>query len=135
MSSEIQTMDRGLEIKVKSPNCDKICQNNHPNENSPERLLVNVPEHIQNSLDCLLDFYTEQGLKPVITLTGNALDIVCEFINHIQNNLPESFISTGKDVIDFIIDKLCDHCRNNSIGNIDFNFEFNRKMSEGCTAC
>ena len=89
-------------------------------------LMINVPQHVQPSLDKILDYYTENSKKPIIKLCGNPLEIVCDFITQIEASLPENLLSNGRDVIDFMIHNLCEFCREKNVNHLTFNFVFHR---------
>lgn len=93
---------------------------------SSKELMIDVPMHIQPSLDKILDYYTENSLKPVIKLCGNPLDVVCDFITQIEASLPENLINNGRDVIDFMTHNLCEFCREKNVSHMTFNFIFHR---------
>lgn len=91
-----------------------------------KELMIDVPMHVQPSLDKILDYYSENGKKPIIKLCGNPLDIVCDFITQIEATLPENLVNNGRDVIDFMINNLCGFCREKNVNHMTFNFIFHR---------
>ena len=124
MHAELKQSDRAFVVDVVNDNGTSA---NRANDGG-EDLIVNVPEHIQPSLDGVLDYYTQNGQKPEIKLSGSPLNIVSEFIAQVEATLPESLLNSGRDIIDFVIASLCQFSRDKSVNHITFNFIFSRKQ-------
>lgn len=101
---------------------------NDINENDAHNndVFINVPQHLQPSLDAVLDYYVETGQKPIIKLCGNPLDVVSGFIRKMEETLPPHLLNNGKDIMDFIIHNLCEFGREKSVNQMIFNFTFMR---------
>jgi len=99
---------------------------NHTDESN--ELVISVPNHMQPALDSVLDYYADNGQKPSIKLCGNPLDIVSDFITQIETTLPQHLLNSGRDIIDFIINNLCEFSREKSVNHMTFNFTFQRKQ-------
>ena len=87
---------------------------------------IAIPAHVQNIVDEMLDYYSENNIKPVIKVSGNPLEIVSNFVNTLQETLPANLMTSGKDFMDFVINSLCDFCRERSIGYMSLNLSFSR---------
>jgi hypothetical protein len=87
---------------------------------------IKIPDQIQSAFDEILDFYAQNGQKPLIKLCGNPLDAVTGFIQNIKETLPENLINSGKDMMDFIIHQLCEFCRDHQMNYMTFHFTFDR---------
>lgn len=88
--------------------------------------MIDVPQHIQSSLDAVLEYYAQSGTKPEIKLCGNPLDIVSDFITKMQETLPAHLNHQAKDVLDFMIRELCGFCKERSMNYLTLHFSFNR---------
>lgn len=99
----------------------------HPARLESNDIFIDVPNHVQPSLDSVLDYYADNGQKLEIKLCGSPLDIVSEFISQVEATLPESLLNNGRDAMDFIIYNLCEFSREKSISHMTFNFVFQRK--------
>jgi hypothetical protein len=121
MQTELKQKQNVFKVDIVNDNSEPL------NTDAPEDLTIDVPEHIQPSLDSVLDFYSSNGQKPLIKLSGNPLDIVSEFISEVEKTLPEALLNSGRDIIDFVINNLCRFSRDKSVNHISFNFSFNRK--------
>lgn len=91
-----------------------------------ENYSIDIPNHLQTSLDNLLDYYAASGKKPTIQLCGSPFDIITDFITQIETSLPENLLNNGKDLIDYIINSLCEFCREKSITHMTYQFTFLR---------
>ncbi len=117
-----------LKKQEKNFKIDVVTAPDTSNDNAESTdFLIDVPAHLQPSLDCVLDYYTDNALKPVVKLCGGLLDVVSDFIRQIEATLPPTLINYGRDIIDFIISNLCEFCREKSVTHMTFNFSFNRK--------
>lgn len=113
-----------LKINVTAPHGNN---NDSARREDAENILINVPEHVQPSLDKVLDYYAESGKRPLIKLCGGPLDIVSDFITQTEATLPANLLNNGRDVLDFIIHNICEFCRDKSVTHMTFNFTFNHK--------
>ena len=89
-------------------------------------ITINVPSHAQPSLDAILDHYAQTGAKPDIKLCGNPLEIVSNFIEKMQETLPPHLVNSGKDILDYMINSLCDFCRSRKMNHMTLQFKFER---------
>lgn len=105
--------------------------NNGLPEKTEQNAVIFVPDHIQPSMDALLDYYTNTAQKPVVKLCGGPLDIVSDFITQIESTISADLLNETRDVMDFMISNICDFCRDKSVSYMTFHFEFNRSDRKG----
>lgn len=88
--------------------------------------IFDIPADVQDHLDLILDYYADNALKPRLQICGDPLHIVSSLVVQLQKTLPETLVSSGKIVLDFLIGQITSFCRDNNAGRITFSFEFKR---------
>lgn len=130
MSLQLQHKKNDLFSSQKEENRKSIMvlsPSNDHHENAQGAHELALPDNIQTALDTLLDNYTQSGVRPDIKLCGNPLDIVSELVTQIQNITPSHMQNTSKDFMDYIINVLCDFCRQRQINHMTVHFGFSNK--------
>jgi hypothetical protein len=118
---ESQTLTRQPQIEIASP---------HEDSAGDYAVLgattLDIPSHIQTSLDAILDYYADNALIPEIKLCGNPLDIASEFVIKIHETVPAHLTNASKDILDFMIREMAEFCKMRSLNYLTLRFSFNR---------
>lgn len=88
--------------------------------------MIDLPSHIQKSLDAILDYYVQNAIIPEIKLSGAPVEIVSELIIKMRETVPAHLTHQSKDVLDFMVREIAEFCKSRAINYLTLKFTFDR---------
>lgn len=83
-----------------------------------------MPDHVQNSLDRILQFYRSKSMRPQVNLSGDPLAITSGLVSQVRGTLPNNLQKDGTVLLDYLIQEIVSFCREKQVRSLYLNFVF-----------
>jgi len=96
------------------------------NDLFPGAYELEIPDQVQSSLETILDFYKNSGMKPAIKVQGTPLDVTVALVKTVKQSLPQSLQIDAKNLLDFMVREIASYARDAQARSLSLNFSFEK---------